>query len=129
MAQLKFELNDGLKVGEETLTSVVMRDFIAGDIISATEESEKVVYVSVAKNKTEPTLVTSPSLMGINVLRRQIVSIGNLCGPIDLEQLKSLSARDLDLLQEKSEVLETASVTASEAVTQKGRTDNPGETA
>lgn len=125
MAIIKFDLKHGLTVGEDLLKEVTLREVNAGDIIKATEESEKLVFAQIAKDKTEPMLVTSPALMGINILRRQIASIGNLSGPVDLSLLEKLSGDDLDLLQTKAEELETAALTesASPAVTQKGRRD------
>lgn len=125
MDQIKFDLKHGLKVGEDVLKEVTLREVNAGDIIKATEESEKLVFAQVAKDKTEPMLVTSPALMGINILRRQIASIGNLSGPVELSLFEKLSGDDLDLLQTKAEELETAALaeTASQAVAQKGRRD------
>lgn len=123
MATVKFNLKHGLTISDDVLKEVTLREVTAGDIIHATEESEKLVFAQVSKDKTEPMLVPSPGLMGVNVLRRQIKSIGNVKGPIDLSTLEKLSADDLELLQVKAEELETAALaeTASEAVTQKGR--------
>ena len=125
MATIKFYLKHGLTIGEDVLKDVTLREVNAGDIIHATEESEKLVFAQVAKDKSEPMLVPSPGLMGVNVLRRQIVSIGSLNGPLDLTMLEKLSADDLELLQTKAEELETAALaeTAAQAVSQKGRSD------
>jgi len=123
MSQIKFTLNEGLTLGEEALKEVVLRDVIAGDIIDASEESEKLVYTP------EPVLIASPAMMGVHILRRQIVSIGNVTGPIEVKLLGKLSAEDLELLQTKAEELESAAVAqvATQAVSQKGRPDNRSE--
>ena len=125
MSRIKFNLNDGLSIGDDVLKDVVLREINAGDIIKASEESEKLVFTPAGKGQPEPILVSSPAMMGVHVLRRQIVSIGNLNGPIDLHTLEKLSAEDFEILQNKANELEKAAVAelASQAVTHKGRSD------
>lgn len=128
MAQVSVTLKHGLKVGNDILKDAVIREPIAGDIIDAQVESEQLVYALTDKGRTEPTLVSSPALMGINVLRRQIVRIGDLNGPLDLKQMRVLHPEDLALLNAKAEELDGV-ITAEDAsreVTQRGRSDNPG---
>lgn len=127
MAKLNAKLEHGLKVGKDLLRDVVLREVTAGDIIEAQEEAEKLVY-AVENNKLVPTLVASPTLVGIHVLRRQIVSIGDLGGPISLDLIKQLHPTDLDLLQKKADELDGAAEgeAASREVTQRGRDDSDG---
>ena len=118
MAQDKFSLVDGLKIGDTVLKVVTLRDATAGDIIEAQEESEKPVNTPDGYE-----LLVSPGLLAVNVMRRQIVSIDDSCGPISLAEIKKLTPIDLSLIQEKADQLEQAMAKkmASSAVTQKGR--------
>lgn len=118
MAEIQITLEQGLKVGEEWLKAVVLRELTTGDIIAAREESEKLMMTP-----DGPALVASPALEGINLLRRQILRIGNLAGPLDRNQIGRLSLEDLNLLQAKANELDEAALAeiASRAVTQRGR--------
>ncbi len=95
MANATITLRDGLKIGETTHTEAEIRDVTASDLIEATAESEKLVNVP----DEGAQFVTSPALVGINTLRRQIVRIGDHKGPLSLAEIKRLSAVDLWLLQ------------------------------
>ncbi|HJW80825.1 MAG TPA: hypothetical protein VJ396_01165 [Acidiferrobacterales bacterium] len=127
MATIDVPLKRGLKIGADVLRDAVLREVSAGDIIEAQEESEKLVY-AVENGKLVPILVASPTLVGIHVLRRQIVRIGNVDGPIDLVLIKKLKPVDLDLLQKKADELDGAAEgeAASREVAQRGRDDGNG---
>lgn len=124
MAETSVTLIDGYKVGDELLTDAVLRDVCSGDIINAQEESEKLVMTA-----TGPELVPSPALVGVNILRRQIVRIGNVDGPISLKEMKKLTPTDLNLLQGKADEMDAA--VAAEAARKKlgerGRGSGVGE--
>jgi len=128
MASINFSLIHGYKVGEDTLMDVVLREVIAGDVIEAQEESEKLVMVPTEKGQLQPELIPSPTLVGINVLRRQIVSIGNAKGPFDVYEIKKLHPVDLSLLQEKADELDSAVVAenSGQGVKNRGRDDQSG---
>ncbi len=111
MAEITFVLKHGLKVGEDTLTDVVMRELTAGDVLGAKEESEKLCHTVEG-----PVFVTSPTLMGANVLRRQIVRIGDMQGPLSLHDLRRLHTQDFVLLQRKADELDAAFLNAAEAL-------------
>jgi len=83
---------------------------------------------AVENNKLVPTLVASPAMVGIHVLRRQIVRIGDVGGPISLDMIKLLHPVDLDLIQKKADELDGAaeSEAASREVTQRGRDAGDG---
>lgn len=127
MATIDIKLKHGLKIGKDVLRNAVLREVSAGDIIEAQEEAEKLVY-AVDNGKLVPTLVASPTLVGIHVLRRQVVRIGNIDGPIDLDMIKKLKPVDLDLLQKKADELDGAAEgeAASREVAQRGRDDGDG---
>lgn len=119
MAEEKVTLVHGYKVGETVLTEAVLREPTSADILEAQEAAEKLV-----KTDSGYEFVVSPSAMGLHVLCRQIVSIGNVKGPLEIVELKKLHPVDLGLLQDTSEKLEAAMYkSASQAVTQRGRSD------
>lgn len=131
---LEFDLKHGLTLGEganvKTRKHVTLRAPTAGDVIEAQEESEKLVYAADAAGNVAPTLVTSPTLTGIHVLRRQIVKLDELHGPLPLDLLRKLHIEDFDLIQTKAQELDAAgnqaARTASREVTQRGRDDGAG---
>ncbi|SNR59556.1 Mu-like prophage FluMu protein gp41 [Humidesulfovibrio mexicanus] len=103
MANLTFSLHYGLKIGEDVLKEVVLREMTAGDILDAKEDAEKMVLAPEG-----PVLVTSPTRFGTELLRRQIVKIGNLSGPIALSELKRLHPADLNMIQAKADEIDIA---------------------
>lgn len=114
-------LKDGLKVGDKKLTKVELREVTAGDVIEAEEESEKVVMTPEG-----PRLLLSPIMNGLNLLRRQVVCIGDVKGPVSVDELKKLSKRDLDILFAEAGLLEKATAAAVKAETGTGGGDEPG---
>jgi phage FluMu protein gp41 len=105
MATVKFDLKEGIKIGEAVYIAAEIREASAGDLIDAADESEKLIATPDGYQ-----LLASPTLVGLNTLRRQIVCIGDYKGPLTLSELKKLSAADLSLLQEKALTLEDASL-------------------
>lgn len=120
MATITITLRDGIKVGEDTLVEAVIRTPTGGDIIDSQEESEKLVMTPGG-----PRLVSSPSLAGAGMLRRQVVRIGNLQGPLSREDLARLSPRDMRALQLAGESMENA--VAGEALSDRGRDSGAGD--
>lgn len=116
MATVEVTLKRGLildKDGKkEHQKKAVLREASAGDFIDATLESEHPVLTPDGYE-----LMASPTAVGLNTLRRQIVSIGEIQGPLSVGEIKKLSVADLELLQTQAEKLETA----SQAVAQRGR--------
>ncbi|KGE77647.1 phage tail assembly protein [Halomonas salina] len=100
----------GLTLGEETHYQVVLREATAGDVLDAQEAAERLVYSPTSDGGVEPVLVASPSRVGVEVLRRQIVSVGDMSGPLDLKYLHRLTPEDLNLLLARSEQLDGAAV-------------------
>ncbi len=122
MGKVTVQLEHGLKVGDDLLTEAEIREATAGDLIEAQEEAERLVY-AMRDGRMEPTLVASPVRLGVEVLRRQIVRIGNMSGPIDLAQIKQLSPLDLNRLEGAARELENAreATDAPREVAQRGR--------
>lgn len=88
----------GLAIGEDTHKEVVLREPTAGDILDAQEASERLMMVPTPEGGQEPMLISSPSRSSMEVLRRQIVSIGDISGPLDEKLLRKLDPEDLDML-------------------------------
>ena len=122
MATLTITLTDGFKLGADILTEAVLREPTAGDVIDAQEESEKLV-----QTVDGPRLVSSPTRCGTGMLRRQIVRIGNLEGPLSREDLSRLTPRDLGTLQNAAGKLEDASF--AEVLAERGRGDRSSQEA
>jgi len=106
-------LIDGLKIGEEIHREAELREATAGDMIDATEESEIPVLTPDGYE-----LLVSNTRVGINTLRRQIVRIGSHDGPLTLGEIKKFSGRDLNLLNQSAEALQTASL---QGVSERGK--------
>ena len=124
-------LAHGLKIGDELHHQVVLREATAGDILDAQEEAERLMLVPNDDGGVEPMLIASPSRVGVEVLRRQIVSIGDVSGPLDLKLLRRLEPEDLNLLLAKSEQLDGAAVeSVQEGAKTRGRdpSDRPATT-
>lgn len=115
MATVTVTLIGGLQIGEDVHTEAVLREPTGADLIDALEESEKLVLVPSADGgEAKPKMVLSPALMGLNVMRRQVVRIGTYEGPLTLAELKKLKkAGDIDQLQEKAMQLEQSSIEAT----------------
>lgn len=117
MAQLPVTLNDGVRYGkgdeQEILHDVTLGSLTVGDIARAQEESEKVV-----PTPDGYTLVVSPTLLGLNLLRYQIKKLGKLQGPISLSMLETMTPGDLALLNREADKLDKADL---KEVEQRGR--------
>lgn len=103
MAEITFSLENGLTKFGKLHQSVTIRSVTGGDIIDATQESERLIFTPEG-----PALIASPSLTGAHITRRRIVKIGDINGPLDLDLFKELSGDDLGLIQTKCEELDTA---------------------
>lgn len=117
MSTVSFTLEHGLKLGDDTLKDVVMRELGTGDIFEASEAAEKLVTV-----EGEPQFIISPTLMTKETLRRQIKSIGNVQGPISVAELELLHPEDLNLIEQYSQVLD--GTLAPKEVVRRGRPDS-----
>lgn len=110
MATVNVTLKDGLIIGETRHLVSELREVTAGDLIDATEESEKLQFTPEGY-----ALVVSNTMVGLHTLRRQVVKIGDHPGPLTLGELKKLSGRDLNQLQAEAMKLDNASLAQVEA--------------
>lgn len=95
MANLKFTLEDGLKVGDQIHKEVELRELTAGDMLDAEAEVEELVMTV---NGTV-TYKTSPVKLSHELLRRSIAKLGNLPMPLSQAEFRLLTRTDLIILQ------------------------------
>lgn len=119
MAKVTGHLKKGLVVGEKRHRAFVLRTLTAGDVVAAQEESERLIQTPDGYQ-----LVSSPAKMGVELLRRQVVQIGEVKGPLEIFQLSLLSATDLEILSAHADKLDQATLTG---VTTRGRDDRGGK--
>jgi len=137
MATLNVPLTHGLTIGETTYTTAVVREPNSGDVIEANEESEKLVLVPTSENGQMvdiPHLVQSPTMVGVHVLRRQVLALKDangesMSGPLELHELKQLHPEDLKALQVMAEKFDSLAAQAAKGADQRGRSDGSGQSA
>ena len=122
MATMTFDLTHGFTVhgesGPVTHHEVALRELTSADIIDAQLEAEKVV---VQGNKA--VAYTSDVLLGLELMRRQVASIGDFQGPLSLKDLRRLHPDDLGALQAKTDELDKL---LAEELSRRGRSEPAG---
>ncbi|MEQ5119496.1 hypothetical protein [Morganella morganii] len=117
---MHFQLIHGLPFGKnddvELQFDVELRQLTGGDIIDAEAASERMVITPEG-----PALLSSPSRMGFELLRRSVGRIGKINGPLPMEMLKALHQTDIDLLLKKAELQRIAALKAAKQATDEGR--------
>ncbi|EJB8542936.1 phage tail assembly protein [Vibrio parahaemolyticus] len=101
MAIMTFNLEHGLKVGDNAHFEVGLRELNSGDYIDAQIAAEKVIV-----NEDKAISYTSDVLYGIELLVRQVEYIGSVQGPISIKELRKLKPDDFKLLQDKAKELD-----------------------
>jgi len=94
MSKITEKLVDGLKIGPDIYMDVEIRSETVGDMVAALSDAEKLVTTPDGYE-----LVSNPTMVGLLSLGRQIVRIGDLVGPIDLDNLKKLSTIDFEIIR------------------------------
>lgn len=95
---------------------VTLRELGAEDMIAAEIASEKVVMT--AKG---PALLSSPAIMGFELLRRCVARVGVIQGPLTMAQLGSLHKDDLAKLLDETQQNHDAAINTLQAVIAEGR--------
>lgn len=111
MAEETVELQKGIKVGEVIHREAVVREATLGDVAEGTAEGERLVLLEDGTRA----LVSSPAMTGFHILRRQVVRIGPLEGPIPHEVMKNLSDTDAEILQNAANDLTRAAMGVAQA--------------
>ncbi len=124
MAIHEFDLINGLSVGDDDAKivhkHVKLRTLTAGDLEDAALVSEQMLRIG-----SEAILVMSPTRMANAILKRQILQIGDINGPLQDVFFRRLSAADLELLQAEADILDSAARAAVEAALTRGRSTEP----
>lgn len=115
-----FELEDGLLLVQKTHKKCVIRPLTAGDILDAQQDSERLMATP---NGFE--LVVSDSALGFHLARRQIVTLGDIKGPLKVDDMRLLSGRDLNKIHKELEALDEA---VAGALAKRGRDAGAGAT-
>lgn len=107
MAQTTIPLIHGFITGKGTEDetrhmSIVLRELGSKDIVDAQLESERVVISPNGK----AVAYCSEVLMGLELLRRQIASVGDMPGPLSLKQIYQFHPEDLKLLTERADAVD-----------------------
>lgn len=105
MATVIVTLRDGLMVGKELHHEAELREATLGDVLAATVESERLVL---RPDNTGWELAASKTLMGVHLLRRQLMRVGAFQGPFTLLILERISSTDMALLQAAADTLDRA---------------------
>lgn len=123
MATIEFDLIHGLRTGAGTTDeamhkTVRLRELTTDDIVDSQLAAERVVIGENGK----AVAYCSEVLVGLEMLRRQIASIGFIPGPLDMKQLRRLHPDDLNLINEKAAALDDM----LSGVADRGRADAAG---
>ena len=124
MAQTTFTLKHGYLTGKGTEdetrhTTVILRELDSRDVVESQLAAERVVIGENGK----AVAYCSEVLMGLEMLRRQIMSVGVIPGPLSVKQLYAFHPEDLELLTTKAAAMdELLAETAN-----RGRPDAAGD--
>ena len=107
MAEMSFTLVHGLRTGKGTTDEmlhkdVTLRELTSRDVIESQLASERVVIGEHGK----AVAYCSEVMMGLEMMRRQIKQIGQIPGPLDMNQIYGLHPEDLKLLTEKGQAMD-----------------------
>ncbi|SYT14726.1 phage tail assembly protein [Klebsiella pneumoniae] len=124
MAEMKITLKHGYVAGKGTddeirYKEVTFRELTSKDVIDAQLEAERVVIGENGK----AVAYCSEVLMGLALLRMQILWVGEIPGPLSLKQLYSFHPEDLELLSSTASKMDDL-VTET---TGRGRPDAAGD--
>ncbi len=133
MPQAEFDLDKGVKIGEVVHRSCYLQEADIGILIEAARESEVTCrvgsgrYDEHGRELEEPAILINPYLMELHTLRRQVVKIGDIQGPLELEVWAKLSETDLSIIKAEAETLAGFQLAPSE-VALRGRADGQQQT-
>ena len=107
------ELATGLVDGADKAHKLAkLRQLGARDIMDARLAAERVVTIPTKKGPV-PQMVVSPAALDYELLRRNIAQLGDLPGPLTLEQLGMLTEADLRKLEDAAGELDAAAANSA----------------
>jgi len=111
---MEITLIHGLTVEQDgepvTHHKTVLKELTVGELFDAQKAAERVIHTDTGVH-----LLQSDVEFGIELVRRAIVSIGDIQGPLSVEQMRGLMSSDLTLIQSKLDGYEAAAMQAAEA--------------
>lgn len=113
MATITVPLKHGWKIGDTVHQEVTLRELTPEDIIEASLESERAVMTEHGYQ-----FMLSPTLMGLNLVLRQLDQVGDFKGPFTRKMIARLHRDDWEVLQLEIEQIDRA---GSEALQKRGR--------
>ena len=124
MAQTTIILKHGYVTGKGTAdetrhTDVTLRELDSRDVVESQLAAERVVIGDNGK----AVAYCSEVLMGLELLRRQILKVGEIPGPLSIKQLYSFHPEDLELLSSSASSLDDMLAETSN----RGRRDAAGD--
>ncbi|WP_437889582.1 phage tail assembly protein [Phytobacter sp. V91] len=124
MAQTTIHLKHGYVTGKGTSdetrhTDVTLRELDSRDVVESQLAAERVVIGDNGK----AVAYCSEVLMGLELLRRQILKVGEIPGPLSIKQLYSFHPEDLELLSSSASSLDDMLAETSN----RGRRDAAGD--
>lgn len=91
---MQIKLKDGVLIGDERITNLILRKLTTGDLLDSEVAAEQVKLTAQGHQ-----LIASSAVMSAELYRRSVAKIGDLDGPLSIKQLKSLSLIDYKLLR------------------------------
>ena len=120
MAIKEFDLIDGIALGDGDSQvihkQVKIRSLTAGDLEDCALLAERVLNLN-----GEVVIAVSPTRMNNEIIKRQILKVGQIDGPLQDIFFRKLSAIDLELIQNEVNKLDVAGRAAVEAALNRGR--------
>lgn len=96
-----FKLDKGIKIGEVTHKDVELAELTIGEVLKAEQFAEEYRIIDNA-----PVVISSPSKLGMEMLRLQIKKLGDLSMPLSYEEFSLLSRTDLMIIQQEARKLD-----------------------
>ena len=126
-------LEKGITIGDVQHTECVLREATVADLAAAADDASSVDLAPTGRYNEhglavfEPMKLINPYLMELHTLRRQIVRIGDIKGPLDADMhWPLLSETDLQLIKQQADLI-AATPTAPVEVVLAGRSDGQSE--
>lgn len=103
MAEMTINLQHPVKVGDMTYETVTIRELTPGDLIEAGLEAERPVLTEQGYE-----LLSSPTLMGVNCLMRQIVKLDDTDITVNRKILDQFDIDDYEQMMQVINALDSA---------------------
>jgi phage FluMu protein gp41 len=105
------KLNEGIKIGDKTYTTVHLDKLQAGEAMDAADEAESIKMAEDGKGGLHPIFVTSPARATAERIRRMIKKLSDpagesMSGPVQYGDLRKMDEGDYRRLTAKADEIE-----------------------